>query len=227
VRVKWNRTGSVGRVFFRRGRTRKIAENGGSDGRGEFSTTNDTNAGRWVVGFGEPRKTRKTRKRKFSGVSRVQWSVKFPLEGRGSCRAAGMCMPAPNRRLLVPEGAWASCWWCRGFSPRRTRRDTEKREGMGAEFSEPRKTRKTRKEGFWVNGVRWTVVSGPWSVVSGIFLPRKATENRMGAGCGWDISTTNHTNDDRWRFETFFHLLTRKPQTGAWHQSGVESRVGR
>ena len=26
VSVKWNRTGNVGRLFFRRGRTRKIAE---------------------------------------------------------------------------------------------------------------------------------------------------------------------------------------------------------
>ena len=39
VSVKWNRTGSVGRLFFRRGRTLKIAE----VMAGEFSNTNDTN----------------------------------------------------------------------------------------------------------------------------------------------------------------------------------------
>ena len=54
VSVKWNRTGSVGRVFFRRGRTRKIAENGGSDGGGSF----------------QPRMTRITRMR-----VKVAWGI--------------------------------------------------------------------------------------------------------------------------------------------------------
>ncbi len=60
MRVKWNRTGSVGRVFFRRGRTRKIAEvmAGGVFNHERHESHECRPMGR---GIWEPRKTRTTR----------------------------------------------------------------------------------------------------------------------------------------------------------------------